>query len=126
MYTSSGNDELMNKTAILLKNKQKQQEEAEKKKKSSLPLRVVSSVFLISFMCICYAAGHMYYSLFLIYAGFKCYFELIAINRKLEKDAKNMFAKTLEWYTPLSFCYYLLPKTFIRRVLMDNDSMVDF
>jgi len=77
-------------------------------------------------MCLCYAGGHMYYSLFLLYAGFKCYFELVAINRNLAKDVKNKFVTIIEWYIPLSFCFYLLPKTFIRRVLMENDSMIDF
>jgi len=77
-------------------------------------------------MCLCYAGGHMYYSLFLLYAGFKCYFELVQINRIPSKDAKNKFVTILEWYCPLSFCFYLLPKTFIRRVLMESDSMIDF
>jgi phosphatidate cytidylyltransferase len=113
----------INKAALLLKAKQKEQEG---KKRSSLLIRIVSSVFLISFMCLCYAGGHMYYSLFLLYAGFKCYFELVAINRNHIKDSKNKFVHILEWYIPLSFCFYLLPKTFIRRVLMENDSMIDF
>ena len=77
-------------------------------------------------MCVCYAAGHLYYSLFLLLCGFKCYFELIAIRRNEIKDAKNKLNTLLEWYAPISFCFYLLPKTFVRRILIDNDSLYDF
>ena len=98
----------------------------EPKKKSSLLVRVVSSTFLISFMCLAYAAGHLYYSLFLLYSGFKCYWELINIRRNSNKDAKNKMTTVLEWYAPIGFCFYLLPKTFVRRIYIDNDSLYDF
>ena len=87
---------------------------------------MVSSVALISFMCLCYAAGHLYYSLFLIWCGFKCYFELVNIKRNEEKDAKNVMSKVLEWYIPLLLTLYLTPKTFVRRVLVDNHALIDF
>ena len=74
----------------------------------------------------CYAAGHLYYSLLLLWCGFKCYFELIAINRNAEKDAKNKLGKVLDWYVPLMHCFYLLPRTFVRRILVDNDNLFDF
>lgn len=96
------------------------------KKKSSLCLRIVSSVFLISFMCLCYAGGHLYYSLFLLYSGWKCYFELIALNRNPDKDKKNALSTTIDWYAPFIFTFYLIPKTFVRRILIDNDSIIDF
>jgi CDP-diglyceride synthetase len=96
------------------------------KKKSSTMIRVVSSVMLISFQCLCYAAGHLYYSLLLLWCGFKCYFELIAINRNVEKDAKNNYGKFLDWYVPLMHCFFLLPRTFVRRILVDNDNLFDF
>jgi hypothetical protein len=89
-------------------------------------IRVASSVLLISIMALCYAGGHMYYSLMLLFAGFKCYFELADINRDPIKDAKNKLATLLEWYIPMSFCFTLLPKTFIRRVLVENDRMTGF
>jgi phosphatidate cytidylyltransferase len=96
------------------------------KKKDGLGLRVLSSVFLISFMCLVYAAGHVYYSLFLLYAGFKCYFELIAINRNEAKDKKNKLSLVIDWYFPLGYAYFLMPKTFVRRILVDNDSKINF
>lgn len=89
-------------------------------------MRVVSSVFLISFMCACYAAGHLYYTLFLMYCGFKCYFELVNLQRNELKDSKNKFATIIEWFCPLCQTFYLLPKTFYRRILVDNDRMVNF
>lgn len=89
-------------------------------------MRVLSSTILISFMCLCYAAGHLYYSLFLLFCGFKCYFELIVINRNEQKDSKNMFNKLMDWFSPIGFCFYLMPKTFIRRILIDNDTMINF
>ena len=89
-------------------------------------IRVVSSVTLISFQCLCYAAGHLYYSLLLLWCGFKCYFELIAINRNVEKDAKNKIGKVLDWYVPLGYCFFLMPRTFVRRILVDNDNLFDF
>jgi hypothetical protein len=62
----------------------------------------------------------------LLFCGFKCYFELIAINRNVEKDAKNKLGAILDWYVPLSYCFWLMPKTFIRRILVDNDKLFDF
>ena len=56
----------------------------------------------------------------------KCYFELIAINRNPEKDAKNKMSTLMDWYFPLVYSYWLMPKTFIRRILVDNDSLIDF
>ena len=96
------------------------------KKKDGLGLRILSSVFLISFMCLVYAAGHVYYSLFLLYSGFKCYFELIAINRNNIKEKRNKLATVIDWYFPLTYAYFLTPKTFIRRILIDNDSKINF
>lgn len=96
------------------------------KKKSSLMLRVVSSTVIISFMFLMYAMGHLYYSLFLLWCGFKCYFELIKINKVERKEGKNHLQTLLEWYAPVGFCFFLMPKTLIRRVLVDNDSLNDF
>jgi phosphatidate cytidylyltransferase len=95
-------------------------------KKSGLMLRVVSSVTLISFMCLTYAMGHLYYALFLLWCSFKCYFELIKINKIERKEAKIYLQSALEWYGPIGFCFYLTPYTLIRRVLVDNDSLNDF
>lgn len=98
----------------------------EPKKKSSTMLRIVTSTTLISFQCLCFALGHIYYSLLLLFCGFKCYWELIEINRNQIKDGKNKLVKIIEWYFPLTYAFFLLPKTFIRRVLIDNDHLIDF
>lgn len=77
-------------------------------------------------MVLVFTAGHFYYSLFLLFCGFKCYFELIAINRNLIKDKKNSLDRTIDWYFPICYAYHLIPKTFIRRILIDNDSVYTF
>lgn len=70
--------------------------------------------------------GHLYYSLFLLWCGFKCYFELLNINKNERKEARIGLQPIMDWYAPLSFCYYLLPHTLIRRILIDNDSFINF
>lgn len=70
--------------------------------------------------------GHFYYSLFLLCCGFKCYAELIKINKIERKEAKIYLNHIVEWYWPCLFCFYLTPHTLVRRVLLDNDSLVDF
>jgi hypothetical protein len=77
-------------------------------------------------MCLVYAAGHVYYSLFLLYAGYKCYFELIAINRNDIKEKRNKLGALIDWYFPLTYTFFLMPKTFVRRILVDNDSKINF
>jgi len=77
-------------------------------------------------MTLCYAMGHIYYTLLLIGFAFKCHFEIMDINRNRELEAKNPMSKVIEWFVPVLFCFYLAPKTFIRRILIDNDSMIDF
>ena len=88
--------------------------------------RVVSSVILLGSMTLCYNMGHIYYSLLLIAFGFRCYWELININRHELKDSKNKLINLIELMPPLMQAFSLLPKTFIRRILVDNDSMINF
>jgi len=95
-------------------------------KKSALMIRVVSSVTMISLMCLTVTMGHIYYSLFMLACGFKCYFELIAINKVERKEKKIWLQKSLDWFAPIGFCFYLLPYTLVRRILVDNDSIIDF
>lgn len=89
-------------------------------------MRIFSSVLLLGTMALCYAMGHIYYTLLLIGFAFKCHFEIMDINRNRELEAKNPMSKVFEWFVPVLFCFYLAPKTFIRRILIDNDSMIDF
>lgn len=77
-------------------------------------------------MCLCYALGHVYYSLLIVGVGFKCYFELIQIQRVERKDNKLGLQTIVDWYAPLAFCFYLIPHTLIRRIQIDNDSVTDF
>lgn len=94
--------------------------------KSDLPLRIVTSTTLISFQVLTFCMGHFYYSVFLLLCGFKCYFELIKINKVEQKENKIPFQVLIDWLVPLGFCFYLLPYTLIRRVLVDNDSIHNF
>lgn len=96
------------------------------KKKSSAMTRVVSSVALLGSMTLCYNMGHLYYSLLLIAFGSRCYWELININRHEFKDSQNKLINVIEAMPPLMQGFYLLPKTLIRRVLVDNDSLINF
>lgn len=96
------------------------------KKKTPLMTRVISSVVLLGSMTLCYNMGHIYYSLLLIAFGFKCYWELININRHELKDSKNKLINLIEAMPPFMQAFYLLPKTFIRRILVDNDSLINF
>ena len=88
--------------------------------------RVVSSVALLATMTLCFNMGHLYYALLLIAFGGTCYWELININRHELKDSKNKLIYVIEAMPPLMQGFYLLPKTFIRRILVDNDSMFNF
>lgn len=88
--------------------------------------RVLSSVALLGTLTLCYNAGHLYYSILLIAFGAQCYWELININRHELKDKKNKLIILIELLPPLAQGFYLLPKTFIRRILIDNDSMINF
>lgn len=96
------------------------------KTKEGLAVRVISGIALFGFMVLVFTAGHVYYSLFLLFSGFKCYFELIAINRNVIKDGKNKLNIFIDWYVPICYAFYLIPKTFIRRILIDNDSVYNF
>lgn len=89
-------------------------------------IRVVSSTFLISFQCLSYACGHLYYALFLLYCGFKCYFELIQLKKNERKEKKIFLQHLLDWFYPIAFMYALAPRTLLRRILIDNDSLWDF
>ena len=95
-------------------------------KKRDLALRVVSSTVLISFQCLCYALGHLYYSLFLICVGFTVYWEMIKIKRNENKDMKIGMQNTLDWYFAAGFVFYLLPQTLLRRVTIENDPQINF
>ena len=88
--------------------------------------RVISSALLLGSMTLCYNMGHVYYSLLLIAFGFKCYWELININRHELKDSKNKLINLIEAMPPFMQAFYLLPKTLIRRILVDNDSLINF
>ena len=70
------------------------------KKKSPLMTRVASSVILLGSMTLCYNMGHIYYSLLLIAFGFRCYYELININRHELKDSKNKLINLIEAMPP--------------------------
>jgi len=85
----------------------------------------VSSFILVSFLCICYSAGHFYYTCFLIWATFQMYFEMLKLFLNYKKPP-NMISQFLDYLFPCLFCFYLAPKTFIRRVLIDNDTMYNF
>jgi len=87
--------------------------------------RVVSSVALLGTMTLCYLAGHLYYSLLLIAFGFKCYFEIVNINRNERKDSKNTLISFIEICPPFIQFFWLLPKTFVRRILVENDSLIN-
>ena len=89
-------------------------------------MRVASGLALFLLMVLVFTAGHVYYSLFLLFCGFKCYFELININRNLIKDKRNSLLTVIDWYFPICYSFHLVPKTFIRRVLVDNDSVYNF
>jgi len=95
------------------------------KKKAPLMERVVSSVALLGTMTLCYLMGHLYYSLLLIAFVFKCYFEIVNINRNQRKDSKNELISFIEICPPFIQFFYLLPKTFIRRILVENDSLIN-
>ena len=101
-------------------------EKAAAKKKEGLAVRAASGVALFGLMALCFTAGHVYYSLFLLFCGVKCYFELININRNPIKDKKNKFNTVLDWYFPICYAFHLIPITFIRRILIDNDSVYNF
>ena len=95
------------------------------KKKTSVMERVVSSVALLGAMTLCYSMGHLHYSILLISFGFKCYFEIVNINRNQRKDSKNELISFIEICPPFIQFFYLLPKTFIRRILVENDSLIN-
>lgn len=77
-------------------------------------------------MTLCFNAGHIYFSFLLIALSLKCYQELIDIPRNIEKDSKNPFGVVIDIWLPLAFVFNLLPKTLLRRILIDNDSLIDF
>ena len=47
------------------------------------------------------------------------YKEIIALKRKEEKD-KRAYVLFLEWYNFVVFVFYLLPKVFLRRIIVDK------
>ena len=97
------------------------------KKKSQTPIRIITSITMVSAQCFCYSAGHIYYALLLIYCGTKACFELQNLTNTSEKKYKpNLISKILDYMIPYAYFFYLCPKTFIRRVLIDNDSLFDF
>ena len=75
---------------------------------------------LLGAMVLCYQMGHIYYTLLLIGFGFQCHFELMNINRKDVLEAKNPAQKVIEWFLPILFAFYLTPKLFMRRVLLEK------
>jgi len=87
---------------------------------------VVSSIALLSLMHFTFSCGHIYYALFMICCGFKGYFELVNLSYHDERVGRSLLATMLDYFIPLGFLFYLLPKTFIRRILIDNDSLFDF
>ena len=93
---------------------------------SSLELRIFSSIALLGSMVTCYWLGHIYYTFLLIGFGFKTHFELMDLNRNDKHEAKNPTFRIVEWIVPLLTAYYLTPKTFMRRVLVENEGLFDF
>ena len=51
--------------------------------------------------------------------GSTMYKEIIALKRKEEKD-KRAYVLFLEWYNFVVFVFYLLPKVFLRRIIVDK------
>lgn len=97
------------------------------KKMGSFAVRAISAMVLGAIMILGIAMGHLYFCLLLIMFSFKCYFEIINIKRRQEKEDKNAFAPFLEVIMPLGFFFYLMPKTFVRRILLENGTgMADF
>jgi len=47
------------------------------------------------------------------------YKEIISLKRKEEKDKRNVFS-WIDWYNFGVFAFFLLPKLFLRRILVDN------
>ena len=75
---------------------------------------------------LCFNMGHIYFSFLLIAFSLKCYQELVDIPRNIEKDSKNPLARLIDVFLPIAFAFNLLPKTLLRRILIDNDSLIDF
>ena len=88
--------------------------------KSGLATRVISSVALLAAMTLSFWMGHVYYSLLLIAFGFQCYWELINIYRHQENDKQNGLLIVIEMMPPVAQAFYLLPKTLVRRTLIEG------
>lgn len=77
-------------------------------------------------MVLCFWLGHIYYTFLLIGFGFKTHFELMDLNRNDKHEARNPTFRIVEWMVPLLTAYYLTPRTFMRRVLVENEGLFDF
>ena len=74
---------------------------------------MISGFFLIICM------GHLYCAFLVLYVSSSMYKEIISLKRKEEKDKRNVFS-WIDWYNFGVFAFFLLPKLFLRRILVDN------
>ena len=72
---------------------------------------MISGFFMIITM------GHVYCGILVIQLAAMMYKEIISLKRKEEKDKKNQLS-WIDWYYFGIFSYLLVPKLFLRRVLV--------
>ena len=65
------------------------------------------------------ALGHFYVALLVMSIASIMYYEIISLKRKEEKD-KRGHVSWIDWYNFIVFAFYVVPKVFLRRILLEK------
>mmetsp|Transcript_40656 Transcript_40656/g.39274 ORF Transcript_40656/g.39274 Transcript_40656/m.39274 type:complete len:117 (+) Transcript_40656:221-571(+) len=63
--------------------------------------------------------GHMYCAMLVFWIASTMYKEIISLKRRKDKDEKITFS-WIDWYYFSVLMFYMVPKLFLRRVLMEK------
>lgn len=90
-----------------------------KLKMRSFKTRFLTSLMMFSAFLLIVTMGHIYCGILVLCVAFFMYREIISLKRKEEKDKKNVFS-WIDWYYFASFAFLMIPKVFLRRVLVEE------
>jgi phosphatidate cytidylyltransferase len=85
----------------------------------SFKTRTITTLMMISGFLLIIAMGHFYCALLVMVATISMYKEIVSLRRRKEKDEKIIFS-WLDWYFFFVFAFFVLPKLFLRRILVED------
>jgi CDP-diglyceride synthetase len=74
---------------------------------------------MVSGFLLIISLGHFYCAIFVLYITSSMYKEIISLKRKKEKDEKIIFSY-IDWYYFGVVTFFILPKLFLRRILVEE------